>query len=287
MPYAADCQRKDRVTMPSFTVKDSTHIFYKDWASGQPVVFSHGWPLNADVWDVQASLVASHGFRAIAHDRRGHGRSTQTWHGNDMDTYASDLAQLIEALRLTDVILVGHSTGGGEITRYMGTYGTARVAKAVLVGAVAPLMLRTDANPQGTPIEAFDAIRAGVAADRSQFLQDLSASFYGANRPGSAVSPGMRDWFWLMGMQAGLKGALDCVKAFSETDLTDDLKRIGIPVFVAHGGDDQIVPIQAAAIRSAQILSHSALRVYPGAPHGLCGAYEQEFNTDLLSFITS
>ncbi len=273
--------------MPSFTVKDGTHIFYKDWAAGQPVVFSHGWPLNADVWDAQANLVASHGFRAIAHDRRGHGRSTQTWHGNDMDTYASDLAELIEALRLTDVILVGHSVGGGEITHYMGSYGTARVAKAVLVGAVAPLMLRTDANPEGTPIEAFDAIRAGVAADRSQFYQDLSTSFYGANRPGSTVSAGMRDWFWLMGMQAALKGALDCVKAFSETDLTDDLKRIGIPVFVAHGDDDQIVPIQAAAIKSAQILANSALKVYPGAPHGLCDAYEQEFNADLLSFITS
>ena len=273
--------------MPSFTVKDGTHIFYKDWASGQPVVFSHGWPLNADSWDVQANLVACHGFRAIAHDRRGHGRSTQTWHGNDMDTYASDLAELIEALRLTDVILVGHSAGGGEITRYMGSYGTARVAKAVLVGAVAPLMLRTGANPEGTPVEAFDAIRAGMAADRSQFYQDLSASFYGANRPGSTVSAGIRDWFWLMGMQAGLKGALDCVKAFSETDLTDDLKRIRIPVFVAHGDDDQIVPIQAAAIKSAQILAHPALKVYPGAPHGLCGAYQQEFNADLLSFIAS
>src|SRR5271165_1278234 len=273
--------------MPRVTTNDGTQIFYKDWASGQPVVFSHGWPLNADAWDVQANLVAAYGFRAIAHDRRGHGRSTQTWLGNDMDTYAADLAQLIESLQLNEVILVGHSTGGGEITRYMGCYGTARIAKAVLVGAVAPLMLRTEANPEGSPIEAFDAIRAGVAADRSQFYQDLSASFYGANRAGSTVSQGMRDWFWLMGMQTGIKGALDCVAAFSETDLTDDLKRIDIPVFVAHVDDDQIVPLQEAAIKSAQILSNSTLKVYPGAPHGLCGAYEQEFNADLLSFITS
>jgi non-heme chloroperoxidase len=250
-------------------------------------MFSHGWPLNADVWDVQAHLVASRGFRAIAHDRRGHGRSTQTWHGNDMDTYASDLAEVIESLRLNDVILVGHSAGGGEITRYMSCHGTARVCRAVLVGAVAPLMLRTDANTQGTPIEVFDAIRSGVAADRSQFYQDLSASFDGANRPAPTVSRGLRDSFWLMGMQAGIKAALDCVGAFSETDLTDDLKRIDVPVFVAHGDDDQIVPIQAAGIKSAQILSRSTLKVYHGAPHGLSGAYEQEFNTDLLSFITS
>jgi non-heme chloroperoxidase len=282
---AANCLKE--MAMPAVTVKDGARIFYKDWGSGQPVMFSHGWPLNADAWDVQANLVASRGFRAIAHDRRGHGRSTQTWHGNDMDTYASDLAEVIESLRLNDVILVGHSAGGGEITRYMSCHGTARVCRAVLVGAVAPLMLRTDANPQGAPIEAFDAIRSGVAADRSQFYQDLSASFYGANRPGSTVSRGLRDSFWLMGMQAGIKAALDCVGAFSETDLTDDLKRIDVPVFVAHGDEDQIVPIQAAGIKSAQILSRSTLKVYHGAPHGLCGAYEQEFNTDLLSFITS
>ena len=273
--------------MPSFTVKDGTHIFYKDWASGQPVVFSHGWPLNADSWDVQANLVASHGFRAIAHDRRGHGRSTQTWHGNDMDTYASDLAELIEALRLTEVILVGHSAGGGEITRYMGSYGTARVAKAVLVGAVAPLMLRTGANPEGTPIEAFDAIRAGVAADRSQFYQELSASFYGANRPGNTVSQGLRDSFWLMSMTVGVKGAYDCIKAFSETDLTEDLKKIDVPTLIIHGDDDQIVPIGAPALQSSKIVKDATLKVYPGAPHGLCGAYQQEFNADLLSFIAS
>jgi non-heme chloroperoxidase len=273
--------------MATITTTDGTEIFYKDWGTGQPVVFSHGWPLNADAWDDQAFLVASNGFRAVAHDRRGHGRSGQPWTGNEMDTYADDLAQVIEALNLSDVILVGHSTGGGEVTRYMGRHGTARVAKAVLVGAIPPLMLKTDANPDGTPIEAFDEIRAGVIADRSQFYKDLSAPFYGANRPGSTVSQGTRDAFWLWGMQVGLKGAFDCVKAFSETDLTEDLERIDVPTLIIHGDDDQIVPIAASAHRSAEIVKDATLKVYPGAPHGLFATHKDQFNADLLAFISN
>jgi non-heme chloroperoxidase len=273
--------------MPTITTKDGTQIFYKDWGIGNPVVFSHGWPLNADAWDKQLNFVASNGYRAIAHDRRGHGRSSQTWDGNDMDTYADDLDELFETLDLTDAVLVGHSTGGGEVTRYMGRHGTSRVAKAVLLGAVPPLMLKTEANPDGLPIEAFDEIRAGVLADRSQFYKDLSAPFYGANRPGSSVSQGARDAFWLMSMQVGLKAAFDCIEAFSETDFTDDLERIEIPTLVAHGDDDQIVPIQASAPHSSKLLKNATLKVYPGAPHGLVGAHENEFNSDLLTFIKS
>ncbi len=274
--------------MSYFTTTAGVSIYYKDWGAGQPVVFSHGWPLNADAWDDQLNLVASNGYRAVAHDRRGHGRSTQTWDSNHMDQYADDLAELIDYLDLRDVVLVGHSTGGGEVCRYLGRHGTARVAKAVLVGAVAPLMLKTGANPKGTPIEAFDAIRAGVAADRSQYYQDLSASFYGANRPGSSVSQGLRDSFWLMGMSVCLKGALDCIKAFSETDLTKDLRTFDIPTLIVHGDDDQIVPIGASALQSSKIVKDSTLKVYPGAPHGLAQttAYKDTFNTDLLSFIT-
>jgi non-heme chloroperoxidase len=273
--------------MGRITTADGTEIFYKDWGTGPPVVFSHGWPLNADAWDEQLTFMASHGFRAVAHDRRGHGRSSQPWTGNDMDTYADDLAALMEALDLRDAVLVGHSTGGGEITRYMGRHGTARVAKAVLRGAVPPLMLTTDANPGGQPIEAFDAIRAGVAADRSQFYKDLADPFYGANRPGSAVSQGVRDAFWLWSMQVGLKGALDCIKAFSETDFTEDLKKIDVPTLIAHGDDDQIVPIDASARLAAQLVKDSTLKVYPGAPHGLFGRFRDEFNADLLAFIKS
>jgi non-heme chloroperoxidase len=270
------------------TTRDGTEIFYKDWGSGQPVVFSHGWPLNADAWDDQSVLVASNGFRAIAHDRRCHGRSSQPWSGNEMDTYADDLAELIEALDLHDAILVGHSTGGGEVARYIGRHGTARVAKAVLLGAVAPLMLKTDANPGGLPIEAFDQIRAGVTADRSQFYKDLSGSFYGANRPDSTVSQGTRDAFWLMSMQVGLKGALDCIKAFSETDFTADLKKFDVPTLVAHGDADQIVPIGASALMSAKLVPNATLKIYPGAPHGLTrAAHEDAFNADLLAFISS
>jgi non-heme chloroperoxidase len=275
--------------MAKITTTDGTEIFYKDWGAGQPVVFSHGWPLNADAWDDQLFLVASNGFRAIAHDRRGHGRSSQPWSGNEMDTYADDLAELIDKLDLRDAILVGHSTGGGEVTRYLGRHGTARVAKAVLLGAIPPLMLKTEANPGGTPIEAFDAIRAGVLADRSQFYKDLSAPFYGANRPDSTVSQGIRDAFWLWSMQVGLKGAYDCVKAFSETDLTEDLKKIDVPTLIAHGDDDQIVPIGASAHLSSKLVKDSTLKVYPGAPHGLAmvGPFKDEFNADLLTFIRS
>jgi non-heme chloroperoxidase len=274
-------------TRPSSTVvtQDGTQIFYKDWGSGKPVVFSHGWPLNADTWDDQSALVGANGFRAVAHDRRGHGRSSQPWTGNDMDTYADDLAAVIETLDLRDVILVGHSTGGGEVTRYIGRHGTSRVAKAVLVGAVSPLMLKTDANPEGLPIDAFDDIRAGVSADRSQFYKDLSAPFYGANRPGSTVSQGVRDAFWLMSMQVGLKGALDCIKAFSETDLTEDLAKFDVPTLVVHGDDDQIVPIGASALKSSKLIKDATLKVYPGAPHGLATTHKDEFNADLLAFI--
>jgi non-heme chloroperoxidase len=274
-------------SMGTITTSDDTQIFYKDWGSGQPVVFSHGWPLNADAWDDQAMLVAANGYRAIAHDRRGHGRSSQPWTGNDLDTYADDLAQLIDTLDLHDVVLVGHSTGGGEVTRYIGRHGTARVAKALLVGAIPPLMLKTQANPQGTPIEAFDAIRAGVSGDRSQFYKDLSAPFYGANRPGSTVSQGVRKAFWLWSMQVGLKGAYDCIKAFSETDLTQDLKRIDVPTMIIHGDDDQIVPIDASARRSVELVNDATLKEYPGAPHGLFATHKDQFNTDLLDFISS
>jgi non-heme chloroperoxidase len=265
--------------------RDGTQIFYKDWGVGQPVVFSHGWPLNADAWDDQMLFVGANGFRGVAHDRRGHGRSSQPWTGNDMDTYADDLATVIATLDLLDVILVGHSTGGGEVTRYIGRHGTSRVAKVVLLGAISPLMLKTEANPDGLPIDAFDELRAGLTADRSQFYKDLSAPFYGANRPGSTVSQGVRDAFWLMSMQVGLKGALDCIEVFSETDLTEDLKRFDVPTLVAHGDDDQIVPIGASAMKSSKLIPDATLKVYPGAPHGLSTTHKDEFNGDLLAFI--
>ena len=275
--------------MGTITTTDGTEIFYKDWGSGQPVVFSHGWPLTADAWDDQLFLVASNGYRAIAHDRRGGGRSGQPWNGNDLDTYADDLAALIETLDLHDAVLVGHSTGGGEVTRYIGRHGTSRVAKALLLAAIPPLMLKTSANPDGTPIEVFDAIRDGITTDRSQYYQDLSAPFYGANRPGSAVSQGLRDSFWQMSMTVGIKGAYDCVKAFSETDTTEDLKKIDVPILIIHGDDDQIVPIGAAALRSSKIVKDATLKIYPGAPHGLAQttAYKDEFTTDLLNFLKS
>jgi non-heme chloroperoxidase len=275
--------------MGTITTNDGTHIFYKDWGSGQPVVFSHGWPLNADAWDDQAMLVAANGYRAIAHDRRGHGRSSQPWTGHDLDTYADDLAQLLDTLDLQNVVLVGHSTGGGEVTRYLGRHGTDRVAKLVLLGAITPLMLKTDANPNGTPIEAFDAIRQGVAGDRSQFYQDLSEPFYGANRPGNLVSQGVRDSFWLWSMQVGLKGAYDCIRAFSETDLTEDLQRIDVPTLIIHGDDDQIVPIDASARRAVDLVKDATLKVYPGAAHGLAqvAPTKDQFNTDLLDFLNA
>jgi non-heme chloroperoxidase len=266
------------------TMKDGTQIYYKDWGSGRPVVFSHGWPLSADAWEDQMVFLASRGYRCIAHDRRGHGRSSQPWNGNDMDTYADDLAALVEGLDLTDAIHVGHSTGGGEVARYIGRHGTRRVAKAVLIGAITPLMLKTTANPGGLPIEVFDEIRASVAKDRSQFFKDLSGPFYGANRPGASVSQGLRDTFWLQGMQAGLKNVYDCVKVFSETDLTEDLRKFDVPTLIMHGDDDQIVPIADSALLSAKIVKGATLKVYKGAPHGLPSTMKDVVNADLLAF---
>jgi len=259
-------------------------LFYKDWGTGRPVVFSHGWPLSADAWEDQMHFLGGHGYRCIAHDRRGHGRSDQPWDGNEMDTYADDLAALIEALDLTAAILVGHSTGGGEVARYVGRNGTGRVAKAVLIGAVPPLMLKTDTNPGGLPLATFDQIRAGVLADRSQFFKDLSAPFYGANRPGAKVSQGLRDSFWLQGMAAGLNAAYDCIKAFSETDFTDDLRKFDVPTLILHGDDDQIVPIGASAVLSSKLVKGARLKVYPGSPHGLCSTRKDEVNAALLAF---
>jgi non-heme chloroperoxidase len=270
--------------MPTITTKDGTKIFYKDWGSGQPVVFSHGWPLNADAWDDQLYFFASNGYRAIAHDRRGHGRSSQTWKGNDMDTYADDLATLVEELDLKNAIHIGHSTGGGEVARYIGRHGTERVAKAVLVGAVPPGMLKTAKNPDGVPIEAFDQIRAGVKGDRSQYYKDLSAPFYGANRPGSTVSQGVRDAFWLLSMQVGFVAAYECIKAFSESEFSDDLRKFDVPTLVIHGDDDQIVPINVGGLRSVKTIRNATLKVYKGAPHGLMTTHKEQFNADLLEF---
>jgi non-heme chloroperoxidase len=269
----------------TITVADGTQIYFKDWGTGQPVVFSHGWPLSADAWEDQMVFLGLHGYRCIAHDRRGHGRSTQPWGGNEMDTYADDLAALTEALDLQGAIHVGHSTGGGEVARYIGRHGSSRVAKAVLIGAVPPLMLKTEANPGGLPMETFDGIRAAVLADRSQFFKDLTTPFYGANRPGAKVSQGVRDTFWMQGMQAGFKGVIDCIKAFSETDFTEDLKKIDVPTLIMHGDDDQIVPIAASAIPSAKLVKGSTLKVYPGLSHGMCTVNKDQINTDLLAFI--
>jgi non-heme chloroperoxidase len=271
--------------MPKITTKDGTPIYYKDWGKGQAVVFSHGWPLSADAWEDQMIFLAARGYRCIAHDRRGHGRSDQTWEGNNLDTYADDLAELTAVLDLRDAIHVGHSTGGGEVARYIGRHGTKRVAKAVLIGAIPPLMLKTPSNPGGLPIEVFDQLRANVLADRSQFFKDLSAPFYGANRAGAQVLQGLRDFFWMQGMLASHKAAYDCIKAFSETDLTEDLKRFDIPTLILHGDDDQIVPIGASAMLSSKIVKGSKLVVYPGAPHGMCSTLKDRVNQELLSFI--
>ena len=271
--------------MSIITEKDGTKIYYKDWGQGQPVVFSHGWPLSADAWDGQMVFLGQQGYRVIAHDRRSHGRSDQTWDGNDMDTYADDLAELIETLDLRNAVLVGHSTGGGEVTRYIGRHGTSRVAKVALIGAVPPLMLKTEANPGGLPIEVFDGIRKGTFDDRSQFFKDLTIPFYGYNRAGAKISEGVRDSFWLQGMLTGIKGAIDCIKQFSESDFTEDLKKIDVPALILHGDDDQIVPIGASALRSAQLAPQATLKVYPGAPHGLPTTHQDQFNADLLAFI--
>jgi non-heme chloroperoxidase len=270
----------------TITTKDGTWIYYKDWGEGQPVVFSHGWPLNADAWQSQMVFLAQNGYRAIAHDRRGHGRSSQPSGGNDMDTYADDLAALLETLGLRAAVLVGHSTGGGEVARYVGRHGTSRVAKAVLVSAVPPLMLKTEANPDGQPIEVFDETRAGLAADPSQFYRDLAdGPFYGANRPGTKVSRGIRDAFWFQSEQAGLKNAYECINAYSETDFTDDLKKFDVPTLIVHGDDDQIVPIVASAHRSSELVQDAMLRVYEGAPHGLPSTHKDRLNDDLLVFL--
>jgi non-heme chloroperoxidase len=271
--------------MSAIATKDGTRIYYKDWGTGQPVVFSHGWPLSADAWEDQMVFLGAHGYRCIAHDRRGHGRSSQPWQGNEMDTYADDLSALVVALNLTNAVHIGHSTGGGEVARYIGRHGTKRVAKAVLIGAIPPLMLKTTANPVGLPIEVFDQLRAGVVADRSQFWKDLSLPFYGYNRPGAKISEGVRESFWLQGMMAGFPASYFCIKAFSETDLTDDLKKFDVPTLILHGDDDQIVPIGASAMLSSKLVKNATLKVFKGAPHGMCTTLKDQVNADLLAFL--
>jgi non-heme chloroperoxidase len=274
--------------MGSVTTVDGAQIHYTDWGSGNPIVFSHGWPLSSDSWESQMLSLASHGYRCIAHDRRGHGRSTQTWHGNDMDTYAEDLATLLTTLDLHEITLVGFSTGGGEVVRYIGLHGTGRVARLVLVSAVPPFMLQTTDNPGGVPIDVFDGLRAGSISDRSQLYQDLAAGpFFGGNRPGSRVTRGMRDSFWLQGMRAGHRNALECIKAFSETDFRDDLQKVDVPTLVIHGDDDQVVPFAVGGHASAALVPGATLKVYPGAPHGLTDTHKQQLSTDLLTFMQS
>ena len=273
--------------MSTITTKDGAQIYYKDWGEGPAVTFSHGWPLSADAWDGQMLFLAEHGFRTIAHDRRGHGRSDQTSWGNDMDTYADDLCAVIEALDLRDVSLVGHSTGGGEVARYIGRHGTSRVAKVVLISAVPPIVIKTDANPEGLPMELFDGLRAGLAKDRSQFYRDFALPFYGANRAGADVSQGLLDQFWRWSMQSGLKNAYDCIKAFSETDFTEDLEKFDVPTLLLHGEDDQVVPVKDSSMKSARIIRNAKDIYYPGAPHGITATHQDQVNADLLSFLQS
>jgi len=271
--------------MSTITTKDGTEIYFKDWGSGPVVTFSHGWPLNADAWDSQMLFLGKHGYRVIAHDRRGHGRSGQTWTGNGLDTYADDLAELIEQFDLKEVTMVGHSTGGGEVTRYIGRYGNGRVKKAVLIGAIPPVMLKSDKNPGGLPISVFDEIRAGVTADRARYFRDLSLPFYGYNKPDAKVSEGVRDAFWAQGMQSSIIASYECIKAFSETDLTEDLKKIAVPTLVLHGDADQIVPITDSAYLSSKIVKNATLKVISGAPHGMCTTHADQVNAELLTFL--
>lgn len=271
--------------MPTITMTDGTEIYYKDWGDGQPIVFSHGWPLSGDAFEDQMFHMASRGYRCIAHDRRGHGRSSQPWTGYDYDTFADDLATLIDTLDLRDVVLVAHSMGGGEIARYIGRYGTDRVSKVVLIADVTPLMLKTDSNPNGTPMEAFDGIRDAIVKNRTQFWKDVSLPFFGYNRPDAKVSESVRDWFWLQGTQASFKGTYDCVRAFSETDFTEDLTKIDVPTLILHGDDDQIVPIAASAMLSSKLIKGATLKVYKGAPHGMCTTHKDQVNDDLQAFV--
>jgi non-heme chloroperoxidase len=289
MPPANTATRKHKgdSKMNTITTKDGTQIYFKDWGTGKPVVFSHGWPLSADAWDAQMFFLAHNGYRVIAHDRRGNGRSGQPWNGNDLTTYADDLSELIEALELREVTLVGHSTGGGEVTRYIGRHGNKRVAKLVLISAIPPIMVKSDTNPGGLPLSVFDGLRASVTADRAQFFIDLSMPFFGYNKPGAKISQGVRDSFWSQGMQGSIVGAYDCIKAFSETDLNEDLKKVDVPTLILHGDADQIVPIADSALLSAKIIKNATLKVYPGAPHGMPVTHADEVNADLLAFLKS